>query len=235
MAELSGILVESLRTLRQEPSLFIPKILSTSAGAIWFIALVAGPRTGQALTVYSAAGVFVALLGVFASIMMASMVRKKGSKNALVEGFRESLGYWKRIVLFFLLVLLIGLVIYIPLAIGFTLYYFAGLKLYFLIGGVLSLLLLLLSGFLLYFFPISLLEKGSVLKGLRDSANVSRQNWREVGLLTVFSFMLLGLASFSGNTGMELFGYAGFFALRLLSGIVTTYIFVVSPEYYLSE
>ncbi|MFB6147440.1 MAG: hypothetical protein ABEJ66_01010, partial [Candidatus Nanohaloarchaea archaeon] len=79
----------------------------------------------------------------------------------------------------------------------------------------------------------SLLEKGSVGRGFRDSARTSMENSREVVPLTLLSFALLAAASLTPDAGMKLLGYAGFLTMRLVSGIVTTYIFVVSPNYYL--
>lgn len=235
MPELADILVKSLKTLRQELRIFLPKLASTSIGAAWFIAVMAGPKTVEALAAYAASGFFVSLIGVFVSVMLASMVKRKDEREVLRQGFLDALGRWKQLLAFMLLLTVFASFLYVPVFLGVFAYFLTREIIFVAAGGLFSVLFLLVAGFLLYFFPISLLEKGSILEGFKDSAATSRKNWKEVSLLTAFSLALLVAASLTGDTGMKLFGYTGFFLLRILSGIVTTYIFVVSPEYYLSE
>lgn len=232
MTSIINVLTGSFRLLAEKPVLFLPKLVSTFLGALWFIGFLSG--TGP-LYLYLATAPLLALIGVFVSVMLAGMVRNKESGRILYTGFMETVGRWRLVLSSVAVLLFSSLLIYVPFAVGLTLYYLYGVFTALVVGAVMSVLLLLLFAFLIYFFPISLLEKGSLVEGFRDSAVTSISNSSEVLVLTLFSFALLVTASMTGDRGMKMFGYAGFFALRMVSGVVTTYIFVVSPEYYLQD
>ncbi|MFB6191474.1 MAG: hypothetical protein ABEJ64_03525 [Candidatus Nanohaloarchaea archaeon] len=230
MPSIINVLKDSFRLLRQQPRFFTPKLVSASVGAAWFIGLFSG--TGP-LYLYAATGPLLALLALFVSVMLAAMVEKKGSGSVLRKGFVEAGRKWRKILLSFLAFTLAAVVIYIPFLAGFVLYYTLGGAVFLAAGALLSLLLLSGFSFLSYFFPISLLQKGSVSGGFLDSASTALSNSREVVPLTLLSFALLGAASLTPDAGMKALGYAGFFAMRIVSAVATTYIFVVSPNYYL--
>lgn len=173
------------------------------------------------------------MLALFVSVMLAAMVEKKESGSVLRKGFVDAGRKWRKILLSFLAFTLAAVVIYIPFLAGFSLYYMLGGAFFLAAGAFLSLLLLVVFSFLSYFFPISLLQKGSVSGGFMDSASTAVSNSREVVPLTLLSFALLVAASLTPDAGMKVLGYAGFFAMRIVSAIATTYIFVVSPNYYL--
>lgn len=232
MPSIMNVLIESFRLLRHKPELFVPKLVSTAIGALWFIGFVSG--TGGRM-VYAATGPLTVLLGAFVSVMMASMVRNPDSDNVLREGWNEATGRIGQIVISSLVLLMVALVIFMPVTIGLVLRLLYGNQMAFLVGAGLTGLMFLVFAFLVYFFPISLLEKGSVREGFRDSVRTSRGNSFEVVFLTLLSFALLAFASFTGQQGRKYAGYIGFFVLRVVSGIFTTYLFVVSPEYYLSN
>lgn len=210
--------------------MFVPKLFSTLLGALWLIGLFSsiGP-----VWFYALAAPFILVLGIFVSVMLAAMV--KNDTSSLRQGFMDALNRWREVFFSSLAFILIGFITYIPAAAGFGLSYITGNVFFVIVGGLASLAFLISVVFLAYFFPISLLEKESVISGLKDSASTSIRNSREVTLLTFFSVALLALASLAGETGLKLSGYLGFFLLRIVSGVVTTYIFVVSPEYYLEN
>lgn len=214
------------------PRMFIPKLVSTAVGALWFIGLFS--RTGP-LSLYIVTTPFLMFLAIFVSVMLAAMVKQRDEQNLLKQAYHDAVGRWRELVFSTLAFIMLGFVLYVPFAAGVVLFYVYRSYLLLAIGAAASVLLLLALTFLVYFFPISLLEKGSVVEGFRDSASTSIGNSSEVVGLTLLSFVLLAAASTTGSHGMEMFGYVGFFVLRMVSGVVTTYIFVVSPEYYLSS
>lgn len=229
MPSIINVLTDSFRLLREEPRFFVPKLVSTFLGAIWAIGLFS--RTGP-LYIYALTGLPLAALALFVSVMLASMVENRDSESVLRHGFRGALDRWREILLSFLGFLLVGIIMYVPFAAGFASYYLTGELLPLAAGIFLSLLMIVAFSFLSYFFPVSLLEKGAVLEGFRDSASTSLGNSREVIPLTLLSFALLAVAAVTPDAGMAALGYTGFFVMRIVSGVVTTYIFVVSPNYY---
>lgn len=230
MPSIINVLTDSIQMLREEPRFFVPKLVSTFLGALWAIGLFS--RTGP-LYLYALTGLPLAAVALFVSVMLASMVENRDSGSALRKGFQGAVGRWREIMVSFFVFMLAALVLYIPFTVGFVSYYFSGELLFLAAGVFLSILLLLAFSFLSYFFPISLLEKGAVLDGFRDSASTSLGNSREVMPLTLLSFALLVVAAVTPDAGMAALGYTGFFVVRMISGVVTTYIFVVSPNYYL--
>lgn len=232
MPSIINVLKDSLTLLRERPRFFVPKLLSTSLGAVWFIGLVS--RTGP-LYLYALTGLPLAALALFVSVMLAAMVERSDSDSLLTDGFRAALERRREVMLGFLGFMLVALLVYVPAASGIVLYYLGSSYLFLLAGVFLSLALLLAFGFVSYFFPVSLLEKEAVGEGFMDSARTSMDNAGQVLPLTLLSFALLALASFTPDAGMRYLGYAGFVAMRLLSGVATTYIFVVSPNYYLKS
>ena len=232
MADLFDILFESLSLLKERPSLFVPKVFSTLIGAFWFVGLFSG--FGSPL-LFLVTAPLISVSGVFAAVMLAVMVKNEEEENLLKKGFFDTLGRWKDIGITVLGLSFVGVLIFVPVMFGLILFLVYGNPLFLIPGIALTLFLLTSLGFLIYFFPISLVEKGSVFSGFRDSAGKALENSPEVFLLTVLSFVLLVLASIAGETEFEVAGYVGFVVMRVISGIITTYIFVVSPKYYLSN
>jgi hypothetical protein len=230
MPSIINVLTDSFQLLREEPRFFVPKLVSTFLGALWAIGLLS--RTGP-LHLYALTGLPLAAVALFVSVMLASMVENRESGSVLRDGFHGALVRWREILVSFFAFMLAVVVLYIPFAVGFVSYYFSGELLLLAAGIFLSLLMLVAFSFLSYFFPISLLQEESVLDGFRDSVSTSLGNSREVLPLTLLSFALLGVAAVTPDAGMAALGYTGFFVMRMISGVVTTYIFVVSPNYYL--
>lgn len=232
MTSIINVLSESLRLLGKRPALFVPKLVTTLTGAFWFIGFLSnyGP-----LYLYLATAPFLVVSSVFGAVMLAAMVKEKGSEKILRKGFIQALEKWKGVAFSAALIFLLSIAVMAPLMAGVILLYMTGQLLLPVLGGLISFVLLVVMTFLIYFFPISLVEKGSVLEGFRDSATTSISNSSEVMALTVLSFALLGVTSLVGDSSLKAAGYAGFIVMRVVSGIITTYVFVVSPEYYLSD
>jgi hypothetical protein len=174
------------------------------------------------------------LFGVAVSIMLAGMVKNQDSENILREGLKVLKSNLGSITLLSILMFVVTFVISIPTSIGVYLYSSTGevMLAAALIGF--SLLLTFALSFVIYFLPITLIEKEGVLGGLKSSGSASISNSKEVIGLTLLSFALIGVAVTSQGV-MEDIGYIGFFAGRMVSAVVTTYLFVVSPKYYLEN
>jgi len=232
MASIINVLYGSFRLLVERPVFFIPKLLSAIIGALWFVGMVSGYGP---IYLYLVTGPLIALFGSFEAVILAAMVRNKDDDSILKNGLTEALERWKQVLVSTVVIMAVLYASFLPFAAGIFLFY-KGRSLIWLVAGTgISLAMILAITFLIFFFPISLLEKDSVLGGFRDSARTSADNFRDAGILTLLSFALLIFASLVGNQNLEVLGYAGFVVMRLISAVITTYLFVVSPEYYLSN
>lgn len=233
MANLINVMRESLDLLVERPVLFVPRLASTVLGVAWFIALVEGlaPLTMLALT-----GPFVALAGLFSSVMMAEIVsREDSSDRILLESFSATSRQFWDLMKVLAILFVAGTVVYYPALVGVTAYLQFGEILYAGIGVSISVILFFLLVFFGYFIPISLVQKGSATESIKGSVNASFRNSGEVVALTLFSFLLLGAVSLIGSGVARTAGYAVFLALRLVSSAVSAYFLVVSPRYYLEQ
>lgn len=231
MNRISEILFKSFQLLRDEPRLFLPKLVSTFLSSIWMVGAISGQMsTLQMLVTFP----IIMITGVFVSLMVASMVKNRDSERILKEGFIEASKSWKAIIPTAFFFLITGFVVVIPLGIGLTYFIRFGNIHALLIGSVLSMVLVIGIGFFSYFLPITLLEKDSFTSGFRRSMQSSKKSSKTVLTLTIFSMALLGLA-FGSSEYLQALGYAGFLAGRLLATTVNTYLFVVSPSYYLEQ
>mgnify|MGYP006291021771 CR=1 FL=1 len=172
--------------------------------------------------------------GVFVSLMVASMVKNRGSEKILRKGFYEASGSWKSILPGALFFLVTGFVVVIPLGIGLTFYLQFGNIIVLMSGVIVSLGMIIGISFYSYFLPITMLEKKSFSSGLKESIQSSRKSSKTVLSLTLFSITLLVIA-FTSSEYLQALGYVGFLVGRLLATTVNTYLFVVSPSYYLSQ
>ena len=231
MSSISALLLESFRLLWREPKLFVPKLISTFLSSVWIIAALSGTlTTAQMLITFP----FVMLTGVFVSLMVASMVKNKESEKILREGFLNAAKSWKAIIPTAIFFLITGFVVVVPLGIGLTYYIRFGNFTLLVIGSVLSVFLVIAVSFFSYFLPITLLEKGSFFSGFKRSLQSSRKSSRTVLTLTIFSMILLILA-FASSEYLQALGYIGFLTGRLMATVVNTYLFVISPSYYLDQ
>lgn len=231
MSSIYEVLIQSFRLLWAEPRLFLPKLASTFLSSIWLIAFVSGRISNIHVLVSFP---FVMVVGVFVSMMVASMVKNRDSEKILHKGFLEALDSWKAILPTTVFFMIAGFITVIPLGIGLTLFIQFGNTVALLAGSLLSLLIIIGVSFISYFLPITLLERNSFVSGFSESMQSSKKSSKTVLSLTLFSIALLGLA-FGSNEYLQTLGYAGFLVGRLLATTVNTYLFVISPSYYLEQ
>lgn len=231
MEKLLAVLIQSLKLLRQEPRLFLPKLVSTFLSSIVFLGFVSGwISVVQMLALLP----FSAFISVFVSLMVASMVRDRGSEKLLRNGFYDALDSWKSVFLTSLAFMIASFVVAMPAAVGIAFYLTSGSFQILLVGSLLTLGLVVALGYVSYFLPITLLETKSFLSGFSGSLRSSQENSKTVLVLVVFSLALFGLAVYSSSY-LEALGYVGFVVGRLLATTVNTYLFVISPSYYLEK
>ncbi len=232
------VLRESFEMLKDEPKFFVPRLFSTTISTAWFILvfdnylskLTTLKYSNSEMIFYLVSGPLIVFMGVAVSIMLARMV-DKGPE--LKSSFLYTVGRMKTLLLVTWGMLSLGILMALPLTIGIVLYPVMGIAV--LAGSAaLTVLMMIAVFYLLYFLPITLVENSSVVESIRDSISSSRENSKEVTVMLLFSFALLGVAGLAQGA-LEFLGYLAFAASRFISVIVTTYLFVVSPKLYLVE
>lgn len=228
--DLAEVMRESLEMLKERPKLFLPRFISTGISTIWILGFLEFGFQNQAF--YLATMPVILVLGVFVSIMVADLVDR--DSLVLKHSFFSVLGKWKAVLTISTGLFLSALLFSLPLSAGLVGYLYTGNLLILLAGGLTTLLLTMGVSFLIYFLPITVLKHDSVVASFRDSAGTSIKNSREVTLLLGLSLALLAVGGLSEGT-LQSAGYIGFALGRFASAVVTTYLFVVSPKFYLEN
>lgn len=239
-SRLIWVLTGSLDALIQNPVLFIPKLISSFLGSLWFVIVIDRLKASKISLEFLLASLIsmVALLflGIFASVIVSAMVDLKEEFRGLQllkKAMCISSSKILQIILVVLGVVALLLFTYFIAALGLVSYILFENLVLFALASALSFFIVLAFGFYFYFVPVSIVKKNSPIQAIKNSSAVSSENRRDVSVLMLFSLVLLTPALyFTGE--LETLGYAGFVASRVVSGIVNTYVFTLSPEYYLS-
>lgn len=232
-----NVLLDSLKLLKRRPQLFAPKLVSAGISSIWALVLLNMFRSGtfQELTnFYILTMPVILLLGVFVPLMTADMIKNREKTGLLKLSFFETVRNWRKLLGITLLMFVTAFVSAVPAMLGFMALYMSSQPIFAAAGIAASLLFMLAVGFLIYFLPISALTENTLSSGLRESVRTSLDNRWEVSVLMIFSFGMFGLAAISQGV-LETFGQVFFIIGRLISATVTTYTFVISPNFYLKE
>lgn len=229
---LQHLIKESAEELRERPSLFVPKILTSIVGSIWMLFLLGAMETMNLSQMLLGLAFFplIFFLGVLSPVIVAEMI--KNNYN-LKQGTKRTLDYASRLLLTSLILIVILTSALLPAYIGLGIYLINGNILPMIIGMIIT---LIGSGTLIYgiyFLPVILTEN-SAFNSFEESFKASGENKREVTALIVFSFILLGI-TYSTTGALELLGAAGFILGRIISSIVSTYTVTLSPKYYLEK
>jgi len=230
------VLKSSFQLLIDEPKLFIPRIISTLISSIIFLGFLRHITSGSLIPtdLIPMMAVFysLSLLGLFVWVMLASMVANREKDKILTRGLKSTAKKLPQIIIASAALYIASFIIAMPLGVGIFLGAQGSLTAA-LIGAIITLGLGLGLGFFSYFLPATILEKTSFLKAVKGSLNSSNQNKGLVTALTLISFVILG-ATFALTSPEKTYsiGYLAFISGRLVSAIVSTYFFVVSPKIY---
>jgi len=231
MENLRSVLVDSFRMMVNRPVLFVPRLVSTSFSSVVFILLAMGEISQQ---VFLLSFPVILLLGGFVPVIVSAMVKIEG-ENILRNSIKESLKLWKQVVGLIGLIFFISLINSIPISLGMAGYIITQNIIYPVIGGIISLVILIAVTFGLYFVPISIVKRQDLFGSLKEGFNTSRQNSKEVMILTLFSLAIFIISALLESGNPQNIGFALFFIGRITSAIVATYLLVISPQYYLSQ
>lgn len=227
---LKRLIIDSAKELIRRPQFFVPKLTTSFLSSIWVLMVLIALENQDMALAYTGIGLFpiIFFLGVYSPVLVAEMVKKE---VGLLDSIKTSFNYLGRI-LGASLLLLIGMIFVVtPFYFGLGLFLLNQSILPLIIGAFISILALLVFSFLAYFLPIALTSKG-LINSFKDSYNTSAKNKKEVVLLVLFSFSLLGVAALTSGVVRGL-GIAGFILGRAFSSVVATYTVIISPKYYL--
>jgi len=174
------------------------------------------------------------LLGGFVPVIVSAMVKIEG-ENILRNSIKESLKLWKQVVGLIGLIFFISLINSIPLSLGLAGYLITQNIIYPVIGGIISLAILIAVTFGLYFVPISIVQNKDLMGSLKKGFNTSRENSKEVLALTIFSLATFLVSALIEPGNPQKIGFTLFFISRLTSAVVATYLLIISPKYYLKQ
>lgn len=223
---LISILRESIHELRERPTYFLPRLVSTSISTAWFFYMVESLDA----EIYLLTAPLIIFIGLFVPVMVAYMVKNQAG---LWDSFQTTLKNSKKILGSVVAFFLAGALATVPIVAGFLIFQVSNSYIALTLGLLLSVTAVLLTGFASYFLPITLIRNG-VIDGFRESASFSSSNRGEVTALIVFSFLLFGVSAASSGV-MQTLGAIGFIVGRLVSAVVGTYLIIVSPKYYLEK
>lgn len=229
---LQNLIRESAEELGDRPSLFTPKIFTSIIGSLWMLFLLGAMESMNMSQMLTGLALFplIFFLGVLSPVIVAEMIK---NSYGLKKAVKETFSYIPKLLLTTLILIITLTSALLPA--------YAGLGIYLVTGNILLLVVglpftLITAGILLYgiyFLPITLTEN-SAFNSFRESFKASGENRREVTVLLIFSFVLLGVAG--ATTGvLEILGAAGFVLGRVLSSIISTYTVTLSPKYYLEK
>lgn len=254
---LISVLKESIILIRQQPKVFIPKLITTalySFYALW--------ATRLMLKVYSLSSaipteevssllsetlllfLFVIILyfvDLISYAMYPSIVSayRKQKPVKLTTALMDALSVWNVILL--LGVLILVFLFAVLLVVGLTQFIALEFSMPILVGIAISLVLLLVMLFsILVFFviPVAVVEKKGLLSSFHESISLGFKHKNELFKVNI---MFLVLASVTLLIGMvsEFKGFVAFMAIavfvliRLIQAVVYTYMCVVNPYLYL--
>lgn len=235
MSDVRNVLVESFRLLLDQPRLFVPKIFSTLTASLFLVYLISSPSAISRMNPFNAMVLILgslfmlSLLGVCSSMMLSAMV--KSTDPSLYRSFIEVMNRYSNVLKASAVTIITGLFISVVFTFGYWLYLVTGSITYLILAGVFFLFAVLAVSYLGYFLPVTLVVDSSFRGALGSSVESSNRNRKVVVSLLLFSLLLIALA-FSSAGYLEKLGYAGFIAGRLISSVVNTYIFTVSPAFY---
>ena len=235
--KLKKLLKESAIELHRRPSYFLPKLFTSLIGSIWILGIfssIGDPLSPnpdlESLYIGLMTFPIIFFLGLLSPVIVAEMVK---NNHTVVQSTKNCFKYFPKLLMTSLL-MIIGFTIAItPVYAGLLYYFLTGNILLLALGTTITITAILGVTYGLYFLPITLLDNSSI-GSIRESLDASKNNRKEVTVLVLISFGLLGIAGISSGAARAL-GITGFIIGRMISASMTTYTLIVSPKLYIEE
>lgn len=227
MMESKKLLENSFKMLLKDPKLFSPKIITSLISSTWIVLFF---NSSIPLQYFIITLPMILLLGLLTPLFLVDLIQDYPNYK-FQKSFKSLLASWKNISLFILFLLLSSLIINLPIGIGILIYLtyntIAPLLFLIFISGV----GMLLFGFSSYFMPVTILEESTAMESVSSSVETSIEYKKEVSFLIAVSGVLLIVGILSQSI-LEEITYIGFIISRLITAIISTYIFTLIPKFY---
>lgn len=236
---LRSVLRDSFTLLREEPVVFLPKLVSSLVGAIFWLYLLAGltdptqvsPERVRNLLIYTSVLIpfDTWIYNSYFIIVRQHQAGEVRMLEALKDGFRRLPQGLVALVVPLVLSTLVAL----PGIIGISVGLVTGNGLLLAGGLAWATLTTIVTTVVFYFSPAAVVLGDSLVSDFREGISRSLGARREVLAMTLLSVGLLAVA-FLAEGALGRLGQIGFVLGRMASGVVTVYLIVVNPELFLS-
>lgn len=256
------ILAESLKLLKKEPKLFIPRFITTTLYS--FILLYTAKITADTIKITDVnttlnpeeatsilnnllllltALLILLLVDLLSYAMYPAMVKDhfQGNKVNLIKSLKEGLSAWKIILVLWITIIifsaLLGLIVFTFKALSMT----TGEKIFDYLSTTLVLLSTLTLLVLLFFvMPIAVVEKKGVINSFTEGFTLSMKHKKDVlttniffMALTLTTMALITISQINYSQQLMLLALTAFILTRMLEAVIYTYISVVNPYFYM--
>lgn len=235
--KLRTLLIESAKELRRRPTYFLPKLFTSLIGSIWILGIfsslgdpLAPNPDVESLYIGLMTFPLVFFLGLLSPVIVAEMVK---NNHTVIQSVKRCFRHLPKLLMACILLIIGFTIAVIPVYLGALYYFLSGSLILLGLGALVSIAAILAVTYGIYFLPVTLLDNSSI-GSIRESLDASKNNRKEVTMLVLISFGLLGLASLSSGAARAL-GITGFILGRMISATITTYTLIVSPKMYLEE
>lgn len=233
---LRNVLVDSFSLLRDQPLLFLPKLVVTLIWSLYWIMLLKMVVNPASITLQSVALLLIALLvtlPVRIWVMNMYFFIVQQHEHDGIDMSRAARDGFYRIpagLAAFLSILIVSTTALLPGAL-LTAYGIAvDSVMIAIIGFLIGIVTLLIVFAFAYFVPASVvIGDRSFFQNMRTGLQTSTQNRKTVFLVTIISFILLIVTLAMGGTLSDI-GIAGFIVSRLIKSVLSVYNLIINPE-----
>lgn len=238
--DLRGILISSLRMLRERPVLFLPKIVDAIIWSAFWLTAAQGITDPTSLTPQR-----LQFMGLFLLAMIPIQVwiynsyfiivrQYHSGEIDMIAAFREGMEKLPEGLGAFLIPLVIGTVLAVPGTVILTSGIIAGDLLIQALGAVLAGIAVLGTGIAFYLSPVSVvLGEGSFRSEFTRGFHSSQAHRREVTLIAIVSTLLLAATTVLEGR-LEQIGTIGFVLGRIGGSVINLYLLLVNPTLLLA-
>lgn len=227
---------DAFQLLRGRPLLFLPRlILTLASSALWILLAdaVRNPFAASRTDLLVVAAGFLLLLPVQVWVYNAYFFIVKQEGWSLREAFRAGIGRVPHGIAAVLLPVVATLLLTVPGVLLIVSGIYRGVMWHVAVGAAYAVLALIVVAIRFYFVPVAaVLGTASFRENVRAGLDAAHKHRTEVTALTLFSFLLLATTVVLEG-GLRQAGLIGFVAARLISAVISVYVLVLNPEFYL--
>lgn len=239
------VFIESFEFLKKYPKFFLPKLVSVTIWNIFYVFLFE-TITSLKLSTYASQvsgslGPILVMLLVFSPIsvivysMYPNLVKsyKKNNSFSFYKSFIIAIEKFPKAMVVFATPIIITVMLITPFVSLALIGYSIGNEVFILVGAIPGIVITIIFTILFYFAPSSIIIRDiGIIESLEESWTLGRKNFKEVSMITLFSFGLL-LSGYIFSGSLKTAGIIGFLFGRYIQAVFGTYLTVLNPDLYL--